>query len=621
MSTPAEVVANTFANAESYANSAKTQVATFIDAMTGAIYVAPTFDVTWHSVDAPSITATPVKPAVLDTLEAEFTFDSGGGIAASKPTELSITLPDVTIDTWTESEPGLSMPTAPTLSYGAVPTVPAVADVVIPDAPVIVTPTEPVYLSLSTPTFGGVDLHASFLANLETIPTLTLVAPTPYSYAPGPQYASALLTALKATLLSRLSGGSGLAPAVEQANWDRGRARETQVLLANIDEVTRTMEAQGFPLPSGVVASQLREAQLKYYDKLSDLSRDVMIKQADLEQENLKQTIAAGMDMEGKLIDSAFQLEQLTFESAKVYAENALAIYNGALEEFKTILMAYQTYAAAYRTIIDGELAKVEVYKAELQAEQTKAQINTAMVEQYKALIEAGMAQVRVYEALIGGAKAKIELEQAKIAAAGEQIRGFIAGVNAETAKIEAYKAGVDAERTKVDIYKVKADVFGSRVAAQGEYSRMLLGSYTAQVQAKTAEWQGWGARVDAEKSRIQALGMKSEAILKGYQAEVQAVLATVEQDVKRWEVGIREYEAHQNYTVLVQKMNNESAVSTSQARLDAAKVGAQTFAQLTSSAYSMIHAGASVSASAGMSVGFSYSNDTMDTAPTVTSI
>lgn len=66
-----------------------------------------------------------------------------------------------------------------------------------------------------------------------------------------------------------MNGGTGLAPAVEQAIWDRARSRETQTALANQTEVMRTSEALGFPLPSGVLASQLRAAQEDYYNKLS----------------------------------------------------------------------------------------------------------------------------------------------------------------------------------------------------------------------------------------------------------------------------------------------------------------------------------------------------------------
>ena len=103
------------------------------------------------------------------------------------------TSPDIVIDDFTEAAPSLYLPSAPTVSYGPTPVVPAVGTVALPDDPVLVDVALPTFLSLNTPTFGGVDLHYDYLNKLENIPTLELVQPTPYHYARGPEYASALL--------------------------------------------------------------------------------------------------------------------------------------------------------------------------------------------------------------------------------------------------------------------------------------------------------------------------------------------------------------------------------------------------------------------------------------------
>jgi len=601
MASPAEVVAAQFANATTYANSAKVDLASFTAALDAAIYTPPTISVAWTSLTAPVLPELPTQP----TLPViAFT-------APVEPTALVLTGPTIAIDTFTEVAPTVSMPVAPTLSYGEVPTIPAVANIALPNAPVLTAISTPTYLALSTPTFAGVDLHASYLTKLETIPTLTLVAPTPYSYARGAEYASTLLATLKASLVQRMAGGTGLAPAVEQAIWDRARSRETKIALANEAEVMRTSEAMGFQLPTGVLAAQLRGAQQDYYDKLSGFSRDVAIKQADLEQENLKQTIAQGMELEGRLIDYSYKLEQLTFEDAKAMADNAVAIHNAEIDAFKSLLTAYQIYAQAYDTIIKGELAKVEVYKAQLQGEQTKADTNRSLVEQYKASIEAGMAQVEIYRAQVGAANTLVQLEQTKISAAGEQIRGYVARINGETAKVEAYKAGIQAETSKVDMYRIKASAYSSIVGAQADRARLELGRYTALTQAKSAEYDGYRARVGAEGSRIEALGRQSNALLDGYKAVATSIEAKANMHARVFETEIKQYEAGQQLALAAGRINTESIINTNNARLDAAKVGAQVYAQLTSSAYGMIHASAGVSASGGTTVSYNYSSKT----------
>lgn len=594
-------VTQAFDRAYEYAASSRSMLATFTQALDASIYSPPTISLTWTTIAPPTLPDIPDAPA-MPTIA--FTVPTG------EPTELSIDLPSITIDDFTEVAPTLTIPTAPTISYGSVPTVPSAGTVTVPDAPTITLPDAPTYLTLSTISFAGVDLHEDWLTDLQNMPAFTLVSPTPYSYALGPEYASQLLDALKDTLLARLSGGTGLAPAVEQAIWDRARDRETKIAQANEDEINRASEAMGFPLPSGVLAAQLVEARQTYYDKLSELSRDIAIKQAELEQENLKQTIAAGMQLEGQLIDYAYKLEALSFENAKTYADNAVQVYNSSVEGYKALLAGYAQYAANYKTLIDAELSKIEVYKAQLQGEQTKADINNTLVQQYKATIDAGMSQVEIYRAQVGAAQTLIQLEQTKISAAGEQVRAFVAQVNAETAKVEAYKAGVQAQATLVDMYKTKADAFGAKVGAQAEKAKAELARYNALVQAKQSEWEGYKTKVQTEGERIRALGLQSNALLDGYKATTTAIEAESRMHTALWETQLKDYEASIQATLQTAKINADVALQTNNARLDAAKVGAQVYAQLTSSAYSMVNASAGISASGGTSVSYSYGGD-----------
>lgn len=614
MASSAELVNSTFTLAQNYAQEAGNKMATFAARLNDAIYAPPTLSVTWNSLAAPQIEAAPDAPT-MPTIE----FDAA--TIGSAPSPFAESMPVLQIDEFTESAPEISLPTAPSISYGVVPVVPSVGTVTVPNAPEVDAPAAPTYLSVNAVPFSGIDLNDGWLAGLANRPELSIAAPTPYSYARGPEYQSQLLDALKGVLSQRMGGGTGLNPAVEQAIWDRARSRETQIALANQAEVMRQSEAFGFPLPTGALAAQLRTAQQDYFDKLSGLSRDVAIKQADLEQENLKATIAAGMQLEGQLIDYSYKLEQLTFEDAKQYADNAVQLHNAAIQQFQGLLQGYQTYASVYKSIIDGQLAKVEVYKAQLQGEQTKAEINKTLVEQYKAQIDAGMAQVRIYEAQVGAAKTLIELEQTKIGAAGEQIRAYVAQVNAETAKVEAFKASVQAEATKLDVYKTRAEVFGIRVGAQAEHSRALISRYSAMATAKTGEWEGYRARIQAEGARIDALGRQSSALLDGYRAENAAAQAKAELQTKVWETNMRQYEAGIQVSMQTAKINHDAAIQTNNARLDAAKAGTQTYAQLMASAYSMMHASAGISGSASMSVGYSYGGDVAGTVGAITSI
>lgn len=642
MSSPAEVVAEQFSNATAYVNESLERANTFIDALGNAIYTTPLTAVTWQAIDPPSPVTVPDAPAQLDTILGTLEWDQDGTIASSKPDALDVAAPVITIDDFNDTPPTLDIPDTPTLDfgdqpvvdYGTKPTAPTVNAVSVPSAPSITLPDTPSYLTLETPSFAGLDLHADLQPTLTDLPTLTLAAPTPYTYTPSAAYTSTLLTNLKTVLTARLAGGTGLNASVEQAIWDRARSREAALGAKNEAEVTRTHEAMGFHLPTGAFAAQLRAAQQDTVDRISSLSRDISIKQADLEQANLEKTIAAGMELEGKLIDYSYNMERLAFETAKEVAANAIAVHNAGVEKYRALLDYYRVFREAYLALIEGEKLKLEEYRGLLQAEQTKAEVNRTLVEQFKAQIEGEVSLIRLFEGQLQGAKVLLEIEQAKVATFGEEVRAYAAGVNGETAKVEGYKINAEAQKIKADVtesltraqlsrvelYKATAQAFQAKAGAQGEKARAQIAYYEGVVRAKTAEFEGWSARIRGESERFRAITSMSNAVLDSFKARAEVVLKTADQDISRWQVGIKQYEAQQNYTLAVQKINTDVIQHNQQATLDAKKAGAQILAQLTSSAMGMIHTSAGVSASASdsvgysYSIGYSYSNDTSAT-------
>lgn len=593
-----------------YANSVLATAQRYINNLGSLNYSAPTLSITWNSIAPPSLPGLPALPVMPD-----LTFDQT--ILAQAPAPLAIDLPEDEISEFTEPDPVLNIQPTPYLPNRTAPIIPAVRDVAVPDAPEIDLPLEPTYLDIKTVTFAGVDLHLDWLDKLNDIPTLTLVEPTPFSYAPGPEYQSSLLSSLKGILEKRLLGGTGLPEAAEQAIWDRARDRETRTALANEAEIQRQAEAFGFQLPSGVMAAQLRDAQKNYYDKVSELSRDIAIRQAELEQTNMQQTVANIMQLESTLIDYSNKLEQLAFQAAKALADNAVQIQNQAVEGFKGLLSGYQTYAAAYDTIIKGELAAVEVMKGELQGELAKAQINRELTDRYKASIDARLSKVKVFEGQLAAADTLMKLEGLRLSAAGEEIKAFVATVNSDTARIEAVKAANQSEAIKADLYETKARAFTAKVGAQSERSRARIARYTALNQSNTSAWEGYKVRIQAEQARIGALGTQSAALFDGYKASAQAIESQARMATTIWGTQITEYESSQRIALEAGKINMAAYETTRHMASEASKVAAQTSAQLAGSAMGQYHF--SESNGFGRSVSYSYSNDTVTPAATLT--
>lgn len=592
---PAEIVQDKYERSIDLANQALSETKSMQDALNASIYTLPTISVRWGTIAAPNLPDLPDLPEL-----PQVGFTTPGDM----PAALDLgSLPDVEVVGFDLQPPAMDFGAAPNLVICQAPALPQMREVAIPDAPDVSLPDAPEFLSLTTHSFGGVNLHEDWLDRLDDVPELQLLEPAPFEFKRAPGYASELMGNLKAILAARIQGGTGLNPVVEQAIWDRSRDRETQIALAREREVMRGAEALGFPLPSGVLAGQLADARREYHDKLSGLARDIAIKQAELEQSNVKDAITQGLALEGQLMDQALQLDRLSFDAAKTAADHSIAAHNAALERFKALLDGYRTYAMAYETVIKAEMNKVEVYKALLQAEQTKADINQSLVARYKAEIDGRMASVEIYKARVQAAQTLVGLEQTRIQAGGEQIRAFVATINAETSKVELYKARAQAEATKQDAYKSQVQAYGAYTGAQSERARVAIAQTQAKIAAKELEWSGWKAKLSAEVAKMDAAAKQSAILVDGYRVGAHAIEAKAASYARRWEADIKQYEAGSNISLQTAKINTDVAIQTNNARLEAAKIGLATASQRVASAWSMVSTSAAISGSVSQSV------------------
>ena len=490
--------------------------------------------------------------------------------------------------------PLLAFPTAPT----------PFADLV-PDAPPIDTnfayptlsytlPAQPNLLSLTTYVFDGVTMPTVD----EAIPQLAIAAPTVIPYEPGTGYTSALLTTLQTSLQERIEiGGTGIAPDVEQAIWDRGREREARAARDAILALER-MEELGFAFPPGVYMDSRIKIETETQYNNAGHSREVMIKAAELEQENVKHALTTAVQLEGQLISYTNQVEQRLFESAKFVTQAGIEIYNAQVRAYAAYLDAYKTKVAIYEAKIRGELAKVEAYKSQVEAESAKAQINTALVNQYKVATDAALAAVEVYKAEIGAIQSKAAIEKLKIEIYGEQVRGYASKVNAYTANVEGFRAAIGAEGAKQEAFKSQVDAYRARVDAGAKIVDARIAEFRGLLEAKNTEWVGYRTVVEAETSRAKAIADLNSARADSYRAEVSGYSAYNEVLTKQWQASLEQAQRVAEIGVAAAKANADLYMTTRSLATDAAKVGAQVEAQLGAAALNAINWSSSVGSS-----------------------
>lgn len=527
-------------------------------------------------------------------------------IAPGMPTSFSGTLSVDALmpEPFDDDPPALIIPAAPAENFGNVPDAPGVE--LTFDYPTLdfSLPAAPSLLSISVSRFNGLDLPT---APDDTVPELTLVAPSIREYTPGAGYTSSLLTALKATLEDRIvNGGTGLAPDVEQAIWDRGREREVRQFQDQLDELER-LAGMGFALPTGIYLDARLKLQTEAAAQIVGHSREVMIKQAELEQQNVQRALELAINLEGKLMDYTNAVEQRIFESCRYATEAGISVYNARVQAYTAYLDAYKTKIEIYKARIQGELAKVDAYKTEIEAERAKAEVNSALVEQYKAQIQAALANVDVYKAQVDIIRTKAEIEKTKVEVFGEQIKAYSTKVNAYTANVEAFRARIQAEVSKQEAYKSRVSVYSAQVDAAAKVVDAKVAEFKGNLEAKQIEWEAYKAQVEAESERNKSIAVMNQAKAEAYKAEVSGLAAYNETLTKQWSSAVTIASKVNELNINVAKMNAELYVTTRTLAAEAAKVGAQVSAQIASAALNAVNFNQSISASGSTSSNYNY--------------
>ena len=416
-------------------------------------------------------------------------------------------------------------------------------------------------------------------------------------------YSSELLDAVTAELLDRVvNGGTGLHPLVEQAIWERARNREDILAAKAIDEVLTLSASKGFLRPSGSTLSAVDRLYQENQSKQADLSREIAIKQAELEQENLKFSIQQSIALEQMLIGEFNNALNRAFEAQKYIQQAAIEIYNANIKKYELELEVYKAYIVTFETALKAELNKAEIYKTQLEAEALKNQINESKVRLYLAQIDGIKAEVDIYKTQVDAISSRISAEALKIQNYKASVDAFAAVVGAKRDEFSMYSEQVKAELAKVEMFDSQVKAFVSRV--QGY-------SATVDAEAKITD-----SDISVEKLRLEEYTSRLEFGLKLLQSEIETVKAKaeiyktdgdvyknlvdaevskVELDVRLADVDIKKAIAQSEVALKNADIQLKNAEINANLSLEAMKSGAQVGSSLAAAALSGVNVSAQV--------------------------
>lgn len=496
----------------------------------------------------------------------------------------------------------ISIPAAPIMAVVTLPAKPVVdLSITIPDAPELILPVPESLTSIVIPTFT-----APVLATFdEDAPLFDAVAPNTAISWTEPVYQSENFDETLAVLSRMRLGGTGLTPAIEQQLFERARGREDRVALKATQEAVSLFAARGFVAPPGQLQAQLNMVSENNQTQANSLQREIMVKIADVEIENMRFSVTNGLAAEQILTNIFNNYAQRTFEIAKYTVDSALAVYNTKVNIFNALMQSYQTKAQVYKTIIDGQLATLESYKIQLEGAKVTSEVNQQRVQTYTARVQAALSTIEAYKVQLQGVQIKADAAKSILDGYKTDVQAYAETIGAEKIKFDAYRSQLEGEQAKAKINDSRASIFSTLV--QGETAKATLWKSMSEVELErlrqttgsyTATVDGWKAGVTAQLGMVQASAETKRVELQAIGLRNSAVIDTNKSAIQIGEMRLQSNLGKANTSIKLYEVNLTKMIQQKGLQTDSLKAAGQMLSTLVGGAMSAQHVQASISAS-----------------------
>lgn len=516
-----------------------------------------------------------------------------------------------TAPVFTPSIIGVTVPAAPgPIDTSGLPTRPNInTSVAIPDSPAVALPAMDFLEPVVIPDF--------------TFPTLPIFDATSPEFEgtfigsvlnwEEPEYQIEILDEVMAQVRRYFAGGTGIPAAVERALFERAVDRDNLLVDRAVSEAYDEFSSRGYTMPPGALVARVDSVRQEAMLKAQATSREILIKAAEWEIENIRFAVQQGIACENVLVGIFMNGAARLFEAAKHRVDSELAIYNAQVALFNARQSAYATEATVFKARLEGELAKLEVFKAEIEGEKAKASLNEQKVRVYVAELDAVQKQVDIYRAKMEAARVQSELIKSQIDAYKADLEGYATRLNAEKVKFDAYEAQVRAEVAKVGIidaearafaaeiegYKTGADVEISKSRNVIERNKLIIEQFSALIEQDKA-------RMQAQLSAVQSATARQQALTAAFQANASVDEARARLGVSVQEANIRNFLAY--YEMQLKKYDAHMArlIEKAKVTIEGLKAAGQISGSLAAGAMAAMNVSAGLSGGAATNASFS---------------
>ena len=575
---------------------------TAIDALNELAAFAPSLAIGGTAPVAPVLDSTLGGTFDLPDLAVSDFGEINASITAAPSLDDVGTVGDVDIAPYVPSIAGLNIPEAPdSQAPVTAPLRPATGEVVLPDAPTLEKPAFPSLDTITIPSFA-----------FPTLPTFDATAPefegsavsTVLQWSPA-AYQSEVIDEAADKLRAMWAGGTGLPAAVEQAMWERAASREDLAIARDISAATTEFSARGFTLPPGALVARIDAIREEGAIKKLALNREISIKIADTQIENLRFAVTQAIAAEQVYSAIWNNVAQREFEAAKIQLDSQLALYNAQVALFNARQSAYGTEATVFEARLKGELSRIELFKAQLEGELARGTLNEQKTRIYAEQIKSLLVDLELYKSQMSGAQIQSEIVKNQIDSYRIDVQAYAEQINADKLRFDAYDSRVRGEVAKAGILESESRAYAAYVQGKATEADIGAKNVQAKIDVNRLKIQQYEAALSGDRARLESQVAVVKANADAYTANTQRYIAATgaEEAKYRLELGAKEAEmrtAVSLYEVEVRKYiaDMEQLIRKAQMQLEALQAIGQASATMTAGAMAGVSVGASLSGS-----------------------
>lgn len=608
-----DLVSNRFDTAQAFSDEMKTLTINYIGNLVGYLGSLELPDTGDIDVEIPDVS--PIDYTTRPTFGDIELPDNWPTVVPTKPT--LNTIPDteeITIPVFTVPAPSWDLPTKPTSSEVQEPgnepilneiNIPAMPSLgVIPSAPTLHEVTIPSSPDVSIPTF-----NSEYVEDIINVPAGFSWEESPYNSDVWAAFFDNVMDGL-------INGGTGLPANIEAEIWQRAKDRQRIENDSKYVEVETYFSSRNHQLPPGALGGAVREIAESILLANQNLNSDIAIEQAKLTKEHQQFIMTIALDAEKVLRDFNDAMVNRSLEAAKEAISAGIDVYNARIEKQKLRLAKYEADATLYDSQIKGALAKVDLFTAQMEGAKVTAEVNKTITDVYTAQLGAIEVSAKLYTAKLEGYKLAQEIESLKLEAYGLSIQAYAERLKAEQLKYEAYNTEMEGEKIKAEAYSEQVRAFVAEVEAKRAESDIKIANLENAYKANTILIDGYKAELYGYSASIDAVAKKTGAIVDGFKAEVAGYSAETEATGMQYKTQMYEMDTNLNRAKILLEQSVAKIDATTKGYLGLADVTSNGLegvagmgAQLTSAAFSSVHASASLGTNSSGSINQNYSH------------